>query len=183
MMDWIGWIIAPLVFTMIVERAEAISRWLINRAADALDEPSFREEWLADLEAVEGQVWKLWHGLGIIARCFPALAVKLRRGDRFARERDYPRELRRLRQKFSPEMWRSLLNAAEFEADAYHWVKPEYRTEYIERYVVEHGLGVREAMKELKRMDRSGLGCRRRLILRSRRRRSLSALKGRKGKD
>jgi hypothetical protein len=151
MIDLIGWIVAPLALTMIVERADKLGRWLIERAADAFDEDSFREEWLADLEAVDGQLWKLWYGFGIYLRCLPALAVK-RRSD--ARAANIHVEMRRLRRKFSPDAWWSLLNAAEFEADAYNWVKPEYRIDFMERFIVEHGLGVRKAQAELKRLDR-----------------------------
>lgn len=180
-MDLIGWLIAPLATAMLIERGDAVGAWMINSCADALPDEArelFREEWLADLARVDGKAWKIWFGFGIFVRCLPAVLRKIRSKASSAANpsRVSSLMLRRLRKKFSPEAWNSILNAAALEAEEYDWHDPMYRVEFIEDYIFKHGKMIGKEIRSIERLRRRSI----KASVKLHRRQRTKSLKGRR---
>lgn len=77
---WVATVIlSGLLFRLFYERSAAIARWIVVQQCRLLpsEERLLREaEWLADMENVEGDAWKLVSALGIALYVAPRVLVR-----------------------------------------------------------------------------------------------------------
>lgn len=65
---FVGALVAPFFFSMLMERASSIGRWIVLGAVSLFagpDRDALEESLSADFDAVNGQAWKLWWAIGI----------------------------------------------------------------------------------------------------------------------